>query len=146
MELLDINYDNDEDLKLVFKVDRDFSCLYCKPIGKIKKGSNGNYSADYLFGKICQYYFQTNCYILILDFSELEYEFGNRLQKSVDFFNVIGRDSEEKENPIILIKPEKSNGLDSLLEWIKPKNITYMKNIEDSISLSQKIFEELLNE
>jgi len=144
MELIYINYENDKDITVDFKTDEDFRFLYCKAIGEIKKGSKGNNSADYLFGKICQYYFQTNCYVLILDFSELEYEFGDRLRKTIDFFNVIGRDLGEKENPILIIKPKNKTGIDNLIEWIKPKNLTTMDTREKAIAFSEKLFNELI--
>ncbi|MCK8482269.1 hypothetical protein [Psychroserpens algicola] len=146
MELFKINYDKEKDIAVSFKIDEDFQFLYCKASGKIKKGSLGNNSADYLFGKICQYYFQTQCYILILDFSELEYEFGDRLRKSINFFKEIGRDEAEKENPILLIKPKDAKGINSILDWIKPKKLIVTKNYEEAIKLSLKLFDELMNE
>ncbi|WP_460219416.1 hypothetical protein [Psychroserpens sp. MEBiC05023] len=144
MELVNINYEKDKDLTVDFETDEDFRFLYCKVMGQIKKGSNGNNSADYLFGKICQYYFQTNCYVLILDFSELQYEFGDRLRKTLNFFNEIGRDLEEKENPILIIKPKNKIGIDNLIEWIKPKNLTTIDTKEKAIEFSEKLFNELI--
>jgi hypothetical protein len=145
MELHNINYDKEEDVIVSFKIDQDFQFLYCKATGKIKKGSLGNNSADYLFGKICQYYFQTQSYVLILDFSELEYEFGDRLRKSINFFKEIGRDESEKENPILLIKPKDTTGINNLLNWIKPKKTIIVENIEEAKKLSLKLFEEFVN-
>ena len=144
MELVNINYEKDKDLTVDFKIDEDFRFLYCKAIGQIKKGSYGNNSADYLFGKVCQYYFQTNCYVLILDFSELEYEFGDRLSKTINFFNEIGRDLEEKENPILIIKPKDKTGIDNLIEWINPKKLMTVDTEEKAIEESKKLFNELL--
>ena len=145
MELHNINYDKEEDVIVSFKIDQDFQFLYCKATGKIKKGSLGNNSADFLFGKICQYYFQTQSYVLILDFSELEYEFGDRLRKSINFFKERGRDESEKENPILLIKPKDTTGINNLLNWIKPKKTIIVENIEEAKKLSLKLFEEFIN-
>jgi len=146
MELININYDKDEDIIVSFKTDEDFRFLYCKASGRIKKGSLGNNSADYLFGKVCQYYFQTKCYVLILDFSELDYEFGDRLRKSINFFKEIGRDEHEKENPILLIKPKENKGINSLIDWIKPEKIKVVKSVQEATELSLKLFDELIND
>ena len=143
-ELHKISYDKDSGLQVSFQTDEHFRFLYCQPVGQIKNGSEGNISADFLFGKICQYYFQTHCYVLILDFSKLEYHKGDRLRKSINFFQEIGRNEEEKGNPVLLIKPNNSEGIDSLIEWIKPANLIIVEGPEQAMKISEKLFDDLI--
>lgn len=147
MELFNIDYDKEENLNVLFKVDKDFKTLYCSVSGNIKDGSLGNSTADYLFGKISQYYFQTNAFILILDLTDLIYSFGDRLRKSINFYNQIGRDDEEKKQPVILILSNKCNvGVSSLIEWIKPESLFVEKTFESAISKSEELFKQLMED
>ena len=139
-DLNQIDYDRENDLELTFKIDEDFRFLYCKTCGVVKRGSDGNNSADYLFGKLCQYYFQTEIFALILDFYNLEYEHGDRLRKTINFFNQIGRDEHEKKNPIILIEPVDPKGIRSLIDWVKPKHLHIARDIEQSKNLAFNLF------
>jgi len=143
-ELFEINYDEDKHLNVSFKIDEEARFLYCKPVGLIQKGSKGNNSTDYLFGKICQYYFQTHCYVLILDFSELKYEYGDRLQKALNFFSFVGRDDDEKRYPILLIKPKESKGIDELIDWVKPPQLRIVKNMDEAVKLGADLFHDYI--
>lgn len=145
MLLHKINYDQDPDITVSFEIDDDFRFLFCHVTGLIKEGSKGNNAADFLFGKLCQYFFQTDCYILILDFSNLQYSYGDRLRKSIDFFNHVGRDEYEKENPILLIEPQDPQGINSLLDWIQPKHLQKVTNIQEAKKVALDLFDKYIN-
>ncbi|WP_299679581.1 hypothetical protein [uncultured Dokdonia sp.] len=145
MKFYKVNYDKDDSLSVSFQIDEDFQFLLCEVSGHIANGSKGNNASDYLFGKVCQYYFQMNCYALILDFSDLEYSFGDRLRKTINFFKVIGRDKEEKMLPVILIKPENEEGINTLIDWIKPTHLHITTTVEKAKKVSLDLFNEYMD-
>ncbi|WP_291138965.1 hypothetical protein [Flavobacterium sp. UBA7663] len=138
MNFFEINYDKNEKLTTFFKTESNFGILYCKVVGKIAEGSKGNGECDYLFGKVCQYFFQVNPIVLVFDFIELEYQSGNRLAKTIDLFSQIEREKSDTW-PIVVITSENcENGIVSLLKTLTNKNIELTRSYPDAIELAKK--------
>ncbi len=147
VDLRRINYEEDPELRVSFEVDEHFLVLYCKAEGLIAKGSRGNHAADYLFGKICQYYFQAPAYCLILDLSGAGYEWGDRLQKSVYFFDQIGRDEHEKAQPVILIlSPSNPQGVQSLTQWTHSRTVLLAADKPSAVAMASGLLTQYLGE
>ena len=144
MKFFEINYEKNERLKTFFKTESNLGILYCKVIGQIDEGSKGNDECDYLFGKVCQYFFQVNPVVLVFDFTELKYQWGNRLSKTIDFFSQIERDKSDTW-PIVVITSENcENGVVSLLGTLTNKNIEVTKSYLDAIELAKHKLEKFL--
>ena len=144
MNFFEINYEKNEKVNTFFKTDSNFGILYCKVIGQIDEGSKGNGECDYLFGKVCQYFFQVNPIVLVFDFTELKYKWGNRLSKTIDFHSQIEREKSDTW-PIVVITSENcENGVDLLLGTLMNKNIEVTKSYIDAINLAKNKLEKFL--
>ncbi|MEL1244927.1 hypothetical protein AAEO56_11685 [Flavobacterium sp. DGU11] len=107
LRVFDIN--RKSKIKCELSIDEEFKIIYCKFSGIYEIGSKGNMDGLFIFSKICSVYFLFDTIaVIILDLKELNYSFGNTLLKSLNFFEEIGRDKEEKEKEIIIIVSEQN--------------------------------------
>lgn len=136
-----IDIEKISDISFESKINDEFTILYIKVMGDYPIGSKGNTSGLAIYSKLTSIYFlYETLATIILDFSNLDYEWGNTLLKSICFFPEIGRDAEEKNKKIFIIHSSKN--LDALTKLVSNlesrENIIFTKNIDEALKLSQE--------
>src|SRR5687768_5273505 len=81
----------------------DNTVIVAKFQGVYRHGSEGNGDGLFMAATIAAYVAIWNPLGLILDLRELQYEWGNTILKSVNFFSEYGRDPEEQAKRIIIV-------------------------------------------
>ena len=81
----------------------DGRILIVKFKGEHRIGSEGNPDSLYMFSELLKLYFIFEPLLVIVDLSELNYKWGNTILKITNFFNEIGRDTDEKNKLVIIV-------------------------------------------
>lgn len=120
-------------------IDSEFKFVVLQFSGSYRIGSEGNNDGLYIFSKICSMYFMYETIsLLVLDFRSLDYKFGNTILKSLDFFNEIGRDNEEKNKSILIVVSESnSKPIEKLLNLSTNTSCKVLFNYDEAISIAQ---------
>ena len=146
MHLYKIDLDKFKNIFCDFAISEDNTILYVKASGEYKNGSEGNSDGLYLFSLITTYYFVYEPICIILDLNSLKYNWGNTILKSLNFFNEIGRDEEEKEKLVIIIhSAENQNAINDLLKMTSEGNIILCESFDEAISQAVKNVGEYLS-
>jgi hypothetical protein len=145
MDLVKIDLEKFKSIHCDFAITNDNAILYINVSGNYKTGSEGNSDGLYLFSLITSYYFVYEPICIILDLRNLKYIWGNTILKSLNFFNEIGRDDEEREKLIInILSAENQNSLENVLKTTSDGNRFLCRNYDEAISTAIKNVEEYL--
>lgn len=103
--------------------------------GDYHLGSKGNLDGLFIFSKITSSYFLYDTIsVILLDFRNLNYRFGNTLLKSLNFFEEIGRDEEEKNKMVfIVVSKLNTNPILDLLNMKVKKNHFVYEDYDEAI-------------
>lgn len=146
MNLIKVDLEKFKSILCDFAISDENTILYVKAYGEYKIGSAGNSDGLYLFSLIATYYFIYEPICIIIDLTGLKYEWGNTILKSLNFFNEVGRDKEEKEKLVIIIhSPENQNAITELLKMTSDGNRLLCESFDEAISRAFKYVEEYLN-
>jgi len=131
-------YINDmSSIKSNLYLDKDKKLLLGRFIGDYKKGSKGNLDGLFIFSKIASIYFLYDLIsVLVFDLRELNYSWGNTLLKSLNFFNEIGRDKEEKEKKIVVVLSQQNK--DSIKDLLKNSNCIIFEDYDKAYDFAEK--------
>lgn len=147
MKLIKINLDKSSNINCDFEITEDNTILYVKVSGDYRSGSEGNSDGLYLFSLIVANYFMYEPICIILDLRNIKYNWGNTILKSLNFFNEIGRDEDEKNKLIIIIhSSENLIALTELLKMVANSNRIMCKNYDEALSAAIRNVEEYLGE
>lgn len=117
MRLNKIHIEEPENIKCEFYSHNDNLLLFCKIVGTHRIGSEGNLDSEYIYSKLVAYYYWVKPCSIVLDLTDMEYSWGDRLLKIINFPSEIGRDEQEKQLPLLLIVSDKcKEGIASLLK------------------------------
>lgn len=145
MNLVKIDLEKFKNILCDFAITEDNTILYVKASGNYKNGSEGNTDGLYLFSNLAAYYFVYEPICIILDLTNLKYAWGNTILKSLNFFNEIGRDNDEKEQLVIIIhSSENQNAISDLLGLTSEGNRLLCKSFDEAIANAVKNVEEYL--
>ena len=146
MNLVKIDLEKFKNIFCDFAVTEDGTILYVKASGDYKNGIEGNRDGLYLFSLITAYYFAYEPICLILDLKSLKYTWGNTILKSLNFFNEIGRDKEEKGKLVIIIhSSENQSAIKDLLKMTSEGNKFLCESLNEAIILAVKNVGEYLS-
>ena len=148
MSFIKINIEEKTNIKSNIFINNENNLILAVFEGNYNEGSKGNLDGLYIFSKIASYYFLYDTIaVMLLDFRNLNYKFGNTLLKSLNFFEEIGRDDEEKSKFVfILVSKQNLNPILDLLKMKTKKNYIiyedYNKAINDSLQYARRYLEE----
>ena len=129
-----------------FSVNEDNTIILAKFSGLYKKGSLGNGDGTFMFSTLVSYYFMVEPITIILDLEDLEYEWGNRIIKAINFFSEIGRDDDERAKAIVIILSAKN---ETAIKQIEPLfnrgGRMYCHSLEEADSMSLEVVREYLS-
>lgn len=129
-----------------FSISQDQTLLYIKIAGSYQEGSEGNCDGNYIFSQIVAYYFVYESICLVMDVSELQYTTGNTLLKSLDFFNEIGRDEDERNKPIVVVCSEvNENSITSLLHLKRAEKHYISMDLNEALKSASALVMQYLN-
>ena len=117
-------------------LDEEFKLLIGKFEGLYRNGSKGNLDGLYIFSKLNSIYFLYDTISVVLcDFRALNYSYGNTLLKSLNYFNEIGRDLEEKRKKVVVVLSENNEkSIKDLLKFINASTCICFLSYEDALS------------
>lgn len=148
MNFAKIKIDESTAIKSNIFINDEYNMILASFEGDYLLGSKGNFDGLYIFSKLVSSYFLFDTIsVILLDFRNLNYTYGNTLLKSLNFFEEIGRDEQEKNKMIfIVISKENLNPILSLLNMKTNKNHTlyddYDLAIKDCLYYAKKYFED----
>jgi hypothetical protein len=91
-----------------FSLSDDATILVAKFSGLYTKGSMGNSDGVFMYSMLASYYFAFEPITIILDLSQLDYQWGNTIYTSINFFDGVGRDESEKQKKMIVLLSDKN--------------------------------------
>ncbi len=139
MNLVRIDLEKFKSILCDFAISEDNTILYVKSSGNYKHGSEGNSDGLYLFSLLAAYYFVYEPICIILDLTNLKYTWGNTILKSLNFFNEVGRDKEEKRKMVIIIhSSENQSAITDLLKMTSEGNRFLCESFDEAISQAVK--------
>ncbi len=140
-----IEIDSFSQIKIDVHSIQDNKILVFKFSGKYRSGSEGNSDGLFMFSSVTSHYFVYEPITIILDLSSLEYTWGNTLLKSINFFNEVGRDEEEKNKGLIIV-PSNMNKekLVELTKMASPSKMIISDTFDKAINEAQEIVTEFL--
>jgi len=120
-----------------FTITEDNTILFVKALGKYRSGSDGNCDGLYLFSVLVAYYFVYEPISMILDVRDLEYSWGNTILKSLNFFNEVARDNDEKNKVIIIIhSDENQQAITGVLKMLKDGKQILCKDPDEAFGIA----------
>lgn len=147
MNFIKINIEEKTNIKSDIFINNENNMILAAFKGNYNEGSKGNLDGLYIFSKIASHYFLFDTIaVILLDFRNLNYKFGNTLLKSLNFYEEIGRDDEEKSKIVfILVSKQNLNPILDLLKMKTKRNYIiyedYDEAINDSLLYARKYLE-----
>lgn len=138
----EINHNNFEsNIKCHFFVDDNERILIINTKGVIRLGSEGSIDVNKIFINTVGYYFFIEPIALLFDLRDLEYKYGNSINKILNFLQIVGRDDYEKKLPIyFVISSKNEEGIANFLGCDKnalPTHFFY--NLDDAKKVLEHI-------
>jgi len=132
-------------IKHTFSVNEDNTVMVVKFSGLYRKGSLGNGDGIFMFSLLATHYYIFESITIILDLQDLDYEWGNTIFKSLNFFDEIGRDNDEKDKTVIII-PSAQNEMTikEIESHLSNGRRIYCTSLEDAEARALKIVTEYL--
>lgn len=126
-------------------INDDGSIMVADISGNYRHGSEGNPDGMYLYSVIVSHYFVLEPVSVILDIRRLDYQWGNTLLKSLNFFLETGRDDEERARIIIIVASvENKTAVSELLNMAKEGNRILCDTYEEAVNLAKAHVQEFL--
>lgn len=139
MKLQKLDLNKLSQIDCTFSISNDQTLLVAKITGSYQEGSEGNIDGFYIFSQIVSYYFIYESICLVLDLRDLKYTWGNTLLKSLDFFNEIGRDNEERNKPVLVVCSDANEqSIASLLNPKKFENLFISKDLDKALKIASE--------
>jgi len=121
-----------------FRVSDDNTILVAKFNGSYGEGSAGNGDGLFIFSALVSHYFVFEPVCVILDLTELNYTWGNTITKTLNFFQEIGRDREEKaKRMFIVVSDRNKDGVARLEKVLQGTGRTYCKDDMEALTLAK---------
>ena len=126
-------------LRAEIKINKKRTILLARFKGVYRKGSQGNGDGLFMLSKIAAVYFMfESISALVLDLTSLTYEWGNTIDKSLTFFDEIGRDESEMEKKVVIV-PSSSNkaAIVGLLSSMGNKSAIIVNGIDEALAVAE---------
>ncbi len=135
-------------LECSFSFNTEGSILIAKFSGVYGYGSNGNNDGSFMRSMLASYYFafQPEPITIILDLTRLNYQWGNTIFDSLNFFDLIGRNIEEKQKiMVILCLKEDVESFQSILTTFNIGNVIITTTLDDAIAKAEQNVKDYLD-
>lgn len=107
--------------------------------GCYRKGSEGNGDGMFMCAMTAAYCEMVEPASLVLDFTNLEYEWGNTILRTLNFFWEHGRDVDERERLVVIVSTgQTSESLCSLNKTIVAGNRHFTDSLEKGITAAEQ--------
>jgi hypothetical protein len=129
-----------------FFMNDDGTLLLARYSGVYGKGSAGNGDGAFMFSTLAAYYYLSEPPCIILDLSCLQYEWGNTISKTINFYGEVSRDESEQVRKVIVIaKGRTLAALEGLNRCLNVSTAIFVETEEQAIDLAvievEKYFE-----
>jgi hypothetical protein len=128
-----------------FAVNAEGTVILATFSGPYRNGSSGNGDGLYMFSMLAAHYLIFEPICVILDLTKLEYHWGNTILRTTNFFNELGRNSDEKAKRVIIVASESTReALAPIEKSLTEGNRTYCGDVKEALALAQKEVESYL--